>query len=129
MITEDIVKKWKIEHYIGYLYLAVSFADSNLLKEEVEMCHMKLESFLEKYYPEMAQSPSPVIDEIIYEITNHTIDEMNTTIKSLYQRFYIDELLKNEIISDLSDIESVDDDLSIEEHKMIQNVKELFEVK
>ncbi|TAF78174.1 MAG: hypothetical protein EAZ53_00195 [Bacteroidetes bacterium] len=128
MITNGIINKWKIEHYVGYLYLAVSFADSKLLKEEVDMCYSKLEKFLNRYYPDSIQSPSPspILDEIIYEIKHHSIPEMNETIKNLNQIFVLSEETKEDIVSDLSDIESADDEVDIEEHKMISYVRGLF---
>lgn len=128
MVTNGIINKWKIEHYVGYLYLAVSFADSKLLKEEEEMCYSKLEKFMKKHYPDamLALSPSPILDEIIYEIKHHSIPEMNETIKKLNKLFLLSDDTKEDIISDLADIESADEDIDIEEHKMISFVRGLF---
>lgn len=128
MVTTGIITNWKIEHYVGYLYLAVSFADSKLLKEEVDMCYSKLEKFLVKYYPNAVQAPnpSPIIDEIIYEIKHHSINEMHEVIKNMNQTFTLDDDFKIDIVSDLSDIESADDEVDVEEHKMISFVRGLF---
>jgi len=126
MINEESISNWKTEHFLGYLYLTISYADCILLKEEIEMAETKLGNFLSLKYPEAIQLPSPIISELILEIKHHTNNEKYDLIKSLAQKFHFDQDMVTEIISDLADIVSVDDVVDLEEHKALARIRGIF---
>jgi len=126
MINENKISVWKTEHFVGYLYMTISYADSILLKEEITMAEMKLGNFLLHKYPDTIQLPSPIIGEIILEIQYHTNNEKYDLIKFLAQKFQFDQDMVTEIISDLADIVSVDDNVDLEEHKALARIRGIF---
>ncbi len=126
MINENKISIWKTEHFVGYLYLTISYADSILLQEEIEMAQTKLGNFLHHKYPDTVHLPSPIIAEIILEIQHHTNNEKYDIIKLLADKFQFDQDMVTEIVSDLADIVSVDDNVDLEEHKSLARIRGIF---
>lgn len=126
MITEKRITNWKLEHFVGYLYMTISFADSILLQTEVDMAKEKLGNFLKNKYPDKIHLPSPIIEDIITEIQQHSVAEKYELIKEMAIRFELDEELKMDIIGDLTDIVTVDDVVDLEEHKALAYIRGVF---
>ena len=123
MVTELELKKWDLEHFLSYLYLTIGYADGVLLNEEVEAAKKKLRGFLLQMKPKQVVNADKVVAEVLVEIQKHSSAEI---IKTLSKKFEFDTEDKLEIISDLTDIVTVDDVVDLEEHKTLAYIRSVL---
>lgn len=126
MVTELELKKWDLEHFLSYLYLTIGYADGVLLNEEVEAAKKKLRGFLLQMKPKQVVNADKVVAEVLVEIQKHSSAEKMEIIKSLSKKFEFDTEDKLEIISDLTDIVTVDDVVDLEEHKTLAYIRSVL---
>jgi uncharacterized tellurite resistance protein B-like protein len=122
MVNQNVVNSWKVEHYIAYLYLSIADADNETTEEEIAMATRKMKKILDEYYKDH-MNHAIVMNEVLGEVMNHTDAEKTDMINSLNKKFKLDEFLKTDLVSDLTDIIESDDTVSTSEHYMLSFIR------
>jgi uncharacterized protein with gpF-like domain len=122
MVTNNIINNWSMEHFICYLYLTIGYADSVLLRSEIEMAKQKLSKFFLLFFG-ISLNSEKIVDDVLNEIQHHTNAEKQAFIKEFVARYRLQDDMKMEIISDLTDIVGVDDVVDLEEHKALSYIR------
>lgn len=123
MVHQDKINTWKKEHYIAYLYLASADSDSETTQEELSMASRKFSRLLKEYFESENIAADAVFNDVFGEIMEHTEPEKTDLINALNKRFHLEDDVKTDIISDLTDIISADDQVQASEHYMVSFVR------
>ncbi|MDX2190827.1 MAG: hypothetical protein SFY32_13275 [Bacteroidota bacterium] len=123
MINNGTVAHWKVEHYIAYLYLAIADADNETTEEEIAMALRKFKKLLDEYYKDNHLNHSIVLNDVMAEIMNHSDQEKTELVNILSKKFHLDDFLKTDLVSDLTDIIESDDSVSTSEHYMLSFIR------
>lgn len=123
MVNNQKMANWKLEHFVCYLYLTIGYADNVLLASELEMAKQKLQKFFEQYFNRFFVDIDTVLNEVLLEIEHHSTLEKQETIKHFTTHFMLSDESKMDIISDLTDIVTVDDVVDLEEHKTLAFIR------
>jgi uncharacterized tellurite resistance protein B-like protein len=123
MINQNVINDWKVEHYIAYLYLAIADSDNDTTDEEIAMASRKMKKLLDEYYKDTHLNHSLVLENVLGEIKAHSDAEKTDMINTFNKKFKLDDFLKTDLVSDLTDIIESDDNVSTSEHYMLSFVR------
>lgn len=125
-MKKDILNNWKLEHFVTYLYLAVGFADGELIDIELEMAKDKLSKFLLTNEIATNVQPAEIVDAVLVEIQHHSKSTKNDVVHFFVKEFILTDSIKMELLGDLTDIIAADYFIHSEEYNTLAFIRSEF---
>lgn len=111
MIAQNLIKNWKIEHALSYVFLSVANSDCDIDKDEL----LEIKNTL-YIYTKSDEITIQFLKEILPLIQEHDLDEKKEVISLLKSIFFKERILSNDVLDIIEEI--IIADMVVEDHEM-----------
>ena len=125
---ETILKDWKVEEYIAYLYLSIANADMSVAKIELDLIHHRLNFLLKNYFPNVSVDVRNLLENLRIASEMKSDPERIRIIEALSKKYRLPLEIKGQIVSDLLELVHADDKLVYSEYRLMHYIEASFTV-
>jgi len=117
------IQTWKPEDFITYMYHAVANADLSVDEKEVDLIKKSICKLMARYFEGIIYNYDKSLEIVKKTLLNNPNLSRKEIISTLSQKFSFTQEMKMDIISDLTDLTQVDDEVLPIEYEMLKHIK------